>query len=62
MENTVETEKENPSAVSQIVGAVAGAALVVIGLRAVVGYKRMIREDRRTNHLCDIAGQEKLSK
>lgn len=61
MENTVEIEKENPSAASQIVGAVAGVALVVIGLRAVVGYKRMIRKDRESNRLCDIADQETLS-
>jgi hypothetical protein len=41
--NHEETENPMPSVASQVAGAIAGAAIVIVGLRVAVGVKRARR-------------------
>lgn len=49
MNESVETERPNPPIVQQVVGAVAGVAIVVIGLRVTVEVQRRLEARRNRN-------------
>jgi hypothetical protein len=49
MNESVETERPNPSIAYQAVGAVTGAAIVIIGLRVTVEVQRRLEARRSRN-------------